>query len=885
MKTDKRLDDLLDLYFDQGLTDETNHELDEMVRTSEEARERFWQRARLNATLRRHGQEQWGTQWCFNESVEGTSEVTSSDASQRSSSIGMTRQKAVTWVAIAATLLLTIGVSGWSSKWFAAPQIAENVEQAISLEAPAEENILHEMMQPTPLHWVATLRKAIDVQWSGTGQVPRVGEPLSPGRLSFDSGLIELQTNRGAVVVVEGPGELQVINDMEVRCDRGRIAVNVPPSAHGFLVHTPTVNVVDRGTAFALNVADDDQAEVHVIEGMVELVSPTANTPVRELREGQAVEVAMTGEYRDIQSSAAAFATPASATSKARRAAALSRQRWSRRRASLMKNPDCLVYYDFVPESSTQQTNDRGESEDIVLVNRAANAVAGTDGIIVGCDWTDGRWQGKRALGFKNVSDRILFSVPGEYESLSCILTVRIDAMNSVANPLLVSRGRSAGHWRWLVTPPKQKNRTAELQWMGPHPFRDAVSTASGGSRDRVSAPILRREQLGNWIQLGFVWDGVGKTLSQYVNGELVTRDRIATADAGESVMLSLRDMQIGNASATVIEPNMPPGNICGRFDELVVLSRDMSSTEMMAFHRLDRSYWQPVDEQTKFFDADNWAVRHAPTTGDNLVISSQGLKRAVYDENTNDNFAGVQVGTLAGSRTELEIAGGTLIADHDSNYISRVGVGGGDGVLEQTSGSARFNALQIGLDDDSTGLYRLIGGTLIVSRSTLGSGWSLEVGVKNGTGTFEVSGGNFETRRGVTLGNRKGVGVFRVIGDEAEQIAIGSNEDGDGRWLQHEGSVLDIRVGVNGVTPIWIEEVGDDGGGDVVFQRGAVLHVDYLDEPVSGHWDVMKWEGQLYDDGLVFAPTVDQDTWSFEFVDTDESGTSDTLRVTAMPR
>ena len=91
------------------------------------------------------------------------------------------------------------------------------------LEDPAEENILSSRLRciPTPLHWVATLRKAIDVQWSGTGQVPRVGEPLSPGRLSFDSGLIELQTNRGAVVVVEGPGELQVINDMEVRCDRG----------------------------------------------------------------------------------------------------------------------------------------------------------------------------------------------------------------------------------------------------------------------------------------------------------------------------------------------------------------------------------------------------------------------------------------------------------------------------------------------------------------------------------------------------------------------------------------------------------------------------------------------------------------------------------------
>ena len=171
--------------------------------------------------------------------------------------------------------------------------------------------------------------------------------------------------------------------------------------------------------------------------------------------------------------------------------------------------------------------------------------------------------KGKRAVGVQErFRPHLVLGSGGIRVVVVYLMTVRIDAMNSVANPLLVSRGRSAGHWRWLVTPPKQQEPDCRIAvaW-------DASTLSATQCRlhqvvhvYRVSAPILRREQLGNWIQLGFVWDGVGKTLSQYVNGELVTRDRIATADAGESVMLSLRDMQIGNASATDDRTQHAPG-------------------------------------------------------------------------------------------------------------------------------------------------------------------------------------------------------------------------------------------------------------------------------------------------------------------------------------
>ena len=40
----------------------------------------------------------------------------------------------------------------------------------------------------------------------------------------------------------------------------------------------------------------------------------------------------------------------------------------------------------------------------------------GSDGTVVGCQWTEGRWPGKKALEFQQVSDRVRLKMPGEFE-------------------------------------------------------------------------------------------------------------------------------------------------------------------------------------------------------------------------------------------------------------------------------------------------------------------------------------------------------------------------------------------------------------------------------------------------------------------------------------
>src|SRR5690606_29310448 len=136
----------------------------------------------------------------------------------------------------------------------------------------------------------AVVRKVIDVDWTDRSQALQVGEVMASRQIEIDSGWIELQMDRGALVRLEGPANLEVIGGMELSCLSGKLQVDVPPSAHGFVVRTPSVTVIDKGTSFAIDVGAETGTEVHLIKGMAELVSASDHV-TRELLEGQSVGV------------------------------------------------------------------------------------------------------------------------------------------------------------------------------------------------------------------------------------------------------------------------------------------------------------------------------------------------------------------------------------------------------------------------------------------------------------------------------------------------------------------------------------------------------------------------------------------------------------------
>ncbi len=208
---------------------------------------------------------------------------------------------------------------------------------------------------------------------------------------------------------------------------------------------------------------------------------------------------------------------------------------------------------------------------------------------------------------------------------------------------------------------------------------------------------------------------------------------------------------------------------------------------------------------------------------------------------------------------------------------LSYIGSGNNsDGTVNLHSGKLiiESNTLAVGEKSGSTGLLNITGGTYIVSRESGGN--SVNLGTI-GSGTIRVSGGIFQTRAGLTLGSN---GTFDVRGSGITEIGIGSNSSLDGRWVQQAGGILSVGIDACGVTPIVIDEIGDDGGGDVLFEGGAILHPYNLGGAPANQWyTVMTWEGTMTNNGLGLSPEAVASGWQFRI---DEEASS--LQVMLVP-
>lgn len=281
---------------------------------------------------------------------------------------------------------------------------------------------------------------------------------------------------------------------------------------------------------------------------------------------------------------------------------------------------------------------------------------------------------------------------------------------------------------------------------------------------------------------------------------------------------------------------------------------------------------WDNSGGDNDFNSGTNWVGNSFPGGGDEAHVDFGAGNRAIVSSAAT-NFKSLRVGTSGAG--ELEIVTGGVLRATTSGTVSRIGLGAGNvGTLTQNGGEAYFgHNLQIGIG--GTGIYFLNGGDLKVARGYLG------IGQSGGTGELVVAGGSLTTRTGVELDSG---GTVLIEGSGASEIGIGSEGSLDGYWLQKSGGRFALEIDAVGVAKVFVDDTDGDGtGGDVTFENGALLDVGFLTGlDLAGSWDVMTWEGDLADNGLAFAPSVDVAKWSFEFADTDGFNGVDTLRVTS---
>ncbi|TWU33250.1 LamG-like jellyroll fold domain-containing protein [Novipirellula artificiosorum] len=409
---------------------------------------------------------------------------------------------------------------------------------------------------------VAVVTQMVDVR-PGANVSIDVGSSIAPGVLELETGLVQFEFYRGTVVVVEGPADLEFVDADRLICRRGKLRAHVPPQSQGFAILAPQFELVDLGTEFGVNVADDGSASVHVFEGKVELYDAQSNRSLQSRRDVLAtsgVSVSAQGEFHAIASESDSFVSSA----RLQQLAAEQNQGrvadWRTFRDRLQNDPRVVCYYSFEPEPDAPR-----------VLPSHRDLEPSLDGAIVGCAWSSGRWPGKRALEFKRPGDRVRLHIPGTYESLTYAAWVRLDGLDRAFNSLMLTNGFDGGEPHW--------------QLRGDGRLLLGIRGRTGKSVAYDSEPFLDISHLGRWMHLATVHDRESRQVTHFANGEVLARLRIQES----TVPLTLGDTEIGNWGTPPTYSPQKIRNLNGRIDELVLFGEALSDTEVGELYELGK--------------------------------------------------------------------------------------------------------------------------------------------------------------------------------------------------------------------------------------------------------------------------------------------------------
>jgi len=385
-------------------------------------------------------------------------------------------------------------------QWFSDARMA--VAAAVLLVVSLTIAVIVDTQNRRAAKGVAVLVSAVDAVWDAPAMRSDdwIGRPLPEGRLVLREGFVQLRFHDGAVAVVEGPAELNLISTGRAFLQRGKIRAYVPEAARGFTVDAPGVSVVDLGTEFGLQVLDAGGAEVHVFEGEVEVGDGAqARTPRAALAAGEAVSVDSLGRSQKKAADKQAFVGRRQMLDLVALDQAKRFERWKAFRDRLGSESGLLLGFTFEDASSG------------IVRNLGSAATAGR---LSGCAPAPGRWSGKQALDFGGQgADGVSFELPGTHASMSFSAWVQVDRLPHAFNTLMLTEGWDRGEPHWQI------RRDGRLIL--------GVGGRTGGQRgyagDYASAArVVDASTLGRWIHLATVYDGASHRVTHYLNGRSV---------------------------------------------------------------------------------------------------------------------------------------------------------------------------------------------------------------------------------------------------------------------------------------------------------------------------------------------------------------------------
>jgi len=538
-----RLNHLLSRYFDGMLAAEEKAEVEDTLLQSEKARAAFWEVATL------HGLTREAAHWKWGETTEGALSHASQTPEPGLSLVSTSRGESSVW--------------RWDIRW----TIAVFGTAALFLIWLTVNSVL----RPES----AILARAVNVKWAEGTLAPLEGTALRPGPLHLTQGAVRIDFRSGARLVVEAPAQLDIIGRNAASCRFGRLSAEVPSTARGFTVQLRDVEVVDLGTEFGLQVPPSAEPEVHVFEGEVQLARTKNLGDTLHLTTGEAVHITA-GAMDRIPADPTAFLRAEDLENRNSPEVRARHLAWKEASDVLNSDPASVLHFTFHDETPWDST----------LTNRILTAERSTDGTIVGCNWTEGRWPGKKALDFTKPTDRVRLQLPQTMTTMSCLIWVRIDGLtNTFTHSLMTGDSEEPGTLRWTLSHQGNMRLGIARKSNGPE-----AAWAVG-----VSPSVVKEEDLGHWFMLATTFDGTNAT--HFLNGEKVWSGRMAAPES-----LSFGWVEIGNWAATPDNPEFAwakgrnthffSRNFQGRIDEVAVVSRPLSAEEIQSYYAAG----QPVE-------------------------------------------------------------------------------------------------------------------------------------------------------------------------------------------------------------------------------------------------------------------------------------------------
>ncbi|TWU42383.1 LamG-like jellyroll fold domain-containing protein [Novipirellula artificiosorum] len=130
-------------------------------------------------------------------------------------------------------------------------------------------------------------------------------EALQQGKpVQLRRGILEIVLDDKARVVIEAPASFTVVSRLHVRLDEGRCFAELKKGMSGLRIETPSRDVFDLGTKFAVEVSSSKDMEVHVFDGTVEV---SDGTDITRLTEGQGLAVGESGVLSRLSADSSRF--------------------------------------------------------------------------------------------------------------------------------------------------------------------------------------------------------------------------------------------------------------------------------------------------------------------------------------------------------------------------------------------------------------------------------------------------------------------------------------------------------------------------------------------------------------------------------------------------